>query len=243
MTGEAITWPAGIRPLPNYDWSEIGQQLDAQGWAVLEDLVAPATCDTWSRMYANEPLFRKRVVMARYGYGQGEYQYFNYPLPDAVASLRAAFYPYLAPVANQWYEKLKLAPRFPRLHQDFLDRCHQAGQTRPTPLMLRYTAGDFNCLHQDLYGEHLFPLQVVFLLSQPGVDFSGGEFVMTQQRARRQSTAEVLPLKKGSAAIFCVRERPIMGAKNYVKVTMRHGVSRLRSGQRTTMGIIFHDAA
>jgi hypothetical protein len=225
------------------DWEHVAGQLNTAGWALIEDLLTPEMCDTWSALYDRDDLFRKKVVMARHGYGQGEYKYFSYPLPETVTALRGSLYPHLAPIANDWYEKMRLEPRFPERHEDFIARCHAAGQTRPTPLMLRYGENDFNCLHQDLYGEHVFPLQVVFLLSEPGEDFTGGEFVLTEQRPRKQSRAEVVPLCKGSAAIFSVRHRPVQSTRGYARVSLRHGVSRIRSGSRTTAGIIFHDAS
>jgi hypothetical protein len=193
-------------------------------------------------LYEDDRRFRSRVVMARHGFGRGEYKYFAYPLPDPVAQLRAALYPRLQPVANRWNESMGIDQRFPDDHQDFLARCRAAGQTRPTPLLLQYGEGDFNCLHQDLYGEHVFPLQVAFLLSEPGLDFTGGEFVLTEQRPRMQSRPEVVTLAKGDAVIFAVRHRPVRGARGFYRVNLRHGVSRIRSGRRHTLGVIFHDA-
>ena len=209
---------------------------------MLDRILAPADCQALIALYADEARFRKRVVMAQHGFGRGEYQYLCYPLPSRVAELRAALYPPLAEIANGWNEALKSAVRFPPRHPGFLKRCHEAGQTRPTPLLLRYDEGDYNCLHQDLYGEHAFPLQVAFLLSRPGADFTGGEFVLTEQRPRMQSRAEVVPLAQGDAVIFAVNERPVRGTKGYYRVKMRHGVSILRHGSRFTLGIIFHDA-
>jgi hypothetical protein len=225
------------------DWDSVAAALDAQGVATLGAILTPAECQALVRLYESPALFRSRVVMARHGYGRGEYQYFARPLPDAVQALRSALYPRLAPVANRWNEAMGLAVRYPAAHAEFLDRCHAAGQVKPTPLLLRYGPGDYNCLHQDLYGEHVFPLQVVVLLSEPGADFTGGEFVLTEQRPRMQSRAEVVPLAQGEAAVFAVAQRPVQGSRGSYRVTMRHGVSRLRTGQRHTLGIIFHDAA
>ena len=225
------------------DWTRIGAELDEAGVARLGPLLDPAECRALAGLYDEEGRFRSRVVMARHGFGRGEYQYFAHPLPDAVARLRAALWPGLVPIANRWQEAMGLAPRFPAEHAAFLARCHAAGQARPTPLLLRYGPGDYNCLHQDLYGEHVFPLQVVVLLSAPGADFTGGEFVLTEQRPRMQSRAEVVPLAQGEAAVFAVHHRPVRGGRGVYRVMMRHGVSRVRSGQRHTLGIIFHDAA
>ena len=217
--------------------------LDTRGYTVVERLITPAQCDALAGMYAAEDRFRSRVVMARHGFGQGEYKYFRYPLPDLLAGLRTTMYPRLAPIANRWNAALGLKARFPEKHAQFLRRCHAAGQRRPTPLLLQYRAGDYNCLHQDLYGEHVFPLQLTILLSEPGKDFSGGEFVMTEQRPRMQSRAEVVPLGKGDAVVFAVHHRPVQGTRGVYRVNLRHGVSRVRSGRRHTAGIIFHDAA
>jgi len=224
------------------DWQRIAADLNAHGCAVVPALLAPGECKSIEKLYAAENLFRSRVVMARHGYGRGEYQYFAYPLPELVATLRTALYPGLAAIANAWNAKLNVDTRYPENHADYLARCHRAGQTRPTPLILKYAAGDYNCLHQDLYGEHLFPLQVAFLLSAPERDFTGGEFVLTEQRPRMQSRAEVVPLTQGDGVIFPVRHRPVQGTRGIYRVAMRHGVSRLRSGHRHTLGIIFHDA-
>ncbi|HZF31495.1 MAG TPA: 2OG-Fe(II) oxygenase [Gammaproteobacteria bacterium] len=224
------------------DWARIAVDLDEGGWGPLSGLLTPAECDTLAGLYANERMFRSRVVMARHGYGRGEYQYFAYPLPALVAELRAALYARLAPIANHWSELLASDVRYPAAHEEFIERCHRAGQTRPTPLVLRYGPGDYNCLHQDLYGEHVFPLQAVLLLSAPNQDFVGGEFVLTEQRPRMQSRVEVVPLAKGDGAIFAVSQRPRSGTRGYHRVTMRHGASRIRSGRRFTAGVIFHDA-
>jgi hypothetical protein len=210
---------------------------------VLERVLSPKECRALASLYEREDLFRSRIVMARHGFGRGEYQYFRYPLPDPVGGLRTAFYARLAPIANRWNGALRVEERYPAEHAEFLARCHQAGQRRPTPLLLRYQEGDYNCLHQDLYGEHVFPLQVAVLLSEPGTDFTGGEFVMTEQRPRMQSRAEVVLLRQGDAVVFTVRDRPIQGTRGIYRVNLRHGVSRIRSGLRHTVGIIFHDAA
>lgn len=228
--------------LAHVDWRAAEQELDARGAAVLQGLLHADECAALAALYADSERFRSKVVMARHGYGRGEYQYFRYPLPPLIESLRTALYPCLAPIANRWNATLNLDPRYPDAHAEFLERCHAAGQVRPTPLLLRYGADDYNCLHQDLYGEHVFPLQVAILLSRPGEDFSGGEFVLTEQRPRMQSRAEVVPLTQGDAVIFAVHQRPVQGSRGSYRVNQRHGVSRLRSGQRYTAGIIFHDA-
>lgn len=224
------------------DWSRLAAGLDAYGCAVMGPLLTPAECASLAASYERENLFRSRVIMARHGFGRGEYQYFGYPLPAAVAELRAAFYPRLAAIAGRWNEAMGIRTRYPDDLDSFLARCHEARQGKPTPLLLRYGPGDYNCLHQDLYGEHVFPLQMTFLLSEPGVDFTGGEFVLTEQRPRMQSRPEVVALRQGEAVIFAVNQRPARGSRGIYRVTMRHGVSRLRSGQRYTLGIIFHDA-
>ena len=224
------------------DWARIGTELDAQGCATTGALLSPDECVAISSRYQDDALYRSRVVMARHGFGRGEYKYFAYPLPDAVASLRAALYPQLAAIANRWNEQLGESQRFPPEHAAYLKRCHAAGQARPTPLLLQYAAGDYNCLHQDVYGELVFPLQVAFLLSRPDKDFSGGEFVLTEQRPRMQSRTEVVPLAQGEGVVFPVHHRPVQGTRGVYRVNMRHGVSRLRSGRRHTLGVIFHDA-
>ncbi|MCL2430308.1 MAG: 2OG-Fe(II) oxygenase [Alphaproteobacteria bacterium] len=224
------------------DWREVARQLNDVGYAVVPDLLAPGACRELAACYDEEARFRSRVVMARHNFGRGEYKYFAYPLPAPVAALRAALYPPLAAIANDWHEALGLPIRFPQQHGEFLKRCHDAGQARPTPLLLRYGAGDYNCLHQDLYGEQVFPIQATVLLSEPGRDFSGGEFVLTELRPRMQSRAEVVPLGEGDAVFFAVSQRPVRGARGPYRVTMRHGVSRVRSGHRMTLGLIFHDA-
>jgi uncharacterized protein len=225
------------------DWSAVARSLDGYGFASLGTLLSAAACAGLSALYDDGSRFRSTVVMARHGFGSGEYKYFGYPLPPIIATLRPTLYRALAPMANRWHEAMGLATRFPAAHADFLKRCQEAGQSRPTPLLLRYRAGDYNCLHQDLYGEHVFPLQVVILLSEPGKDFTGGELVLTEQRPRMQSRAEVVPLQRGELAVFAVQHRPVAGTRGTYRVNMRHGVSRLRSGQRYTAGIIFHDAA
>ena len=224
------------------DGPALACELDAWGCALLPGLLRPAECTALVALYDDDRRFRSRVVMERHGYGRGEYRYFAAPLPAPVEALRTAFYPLLAPIANRWHAALGLAPSFPDRHADFLARCHAAGQTRPTPLLLRYGEGDYNCLHQDLYGEHVFPLQVTVLLSVPGRDFTGGEFVLVEQRPRRQSRVEVVPLGLGEGVIFPVHHRPVAGTRGTYRVIMRHGVSRLRAGHRMTLGIIFHDA-
>jgi hypothetical protein len=224
------------------DWDRVSRDLDGYGCAVLERLLPAAECRALAELYQDEAMFRSRVVMARHGFGRGEYQYFRYPLPEPIAELRGAVYAQLAPIANRWNETMGLDQRYPAEHADYLARCHAGGQRKPTPLLLRYEAGDFNCLHQDLYGEHVFPLQVVLLLSQPGRDFEGGEFVMTEQRPRMQSRAEVVPLRQGDGVVFAVHHRPVRGTRGTYRVNLRHGVSRIRSGRRHTVGIIFHDA-
>jgi hypothetical protein len=228
--------------IASLDWRRIAAGLDSDGNAVISGLIAPADCAGLAALYDDDARFRSRVLMARHGFGSGEYKYLAYPLPDLVAGLRAALYPALASVANRWYEALGVAARFPADHADYLERCRAAGQAKPTPLLLRYGAGDYNCLHQDVYGEELFPLQATVLLSQPGAEFTGGEFVLTEQRPRRQSRVEVVPLAQGDAVIFAVRDRPIAGALGTYRGKLRHGVSRIRSGRRVTLGIIFHDA-
>ena len=224
------------------DWAGIAAQLDSYGCATTGRLLTLEQCTSLAESYASDALFRSRVVMARHGFGRGEYKYFDYPLPELVAALRAALYPPLADIANRWNEALGVGVRFPRDHATYLARCHKAGQTKPTPLLLTYGIGDYNCLHQDLYGEHVFPLQVAFLLSRPGEDFTGGEFVLTEQRPRMQSRAEIVPLRQGEGVIFPVHHRPVQGTRGTYRVNMRHGVSRLRAGRRHTLGIIFHDA-
>jgi hypothetical protein len=226
------------------DWSAIACALDAQGYAVTGplSLLTPDECQSLAESYAIDALFRSRVVMGRHGFGRGEYKYFAHPLPDVVMVLRTTLYPHLAEIANRWNEAMGIAVRYPKDHQSFLERCHKAGQIKPTPLLLQYGPGDYNCLHQDLYGEHVFPLQATVLLSNPETDFAGGEFVLTEQRPRMQSRAEVVPLRQGEVVIFPVHHRPVQGTRGIYRVNMRHGVSRIRDGHRHTLGIIFHDA-
>ena len=225
------------------DGATIGDSLDARGFAVIERLIPPDQCAAVAAMYPDDAPFRSHIHMARHGFGRGEYKYFAYPLPARIAALRTALYPPLAEIANRWNDALGIDIRFPADHATFLDRCHAAGQTRPTPLLLQYGPGDYNCLHQDLYGEHVFPLQVAILLAEPGRDFSGGEFVLTEQRPRMQSRASVVPLRQGDAVVFAVHHRPVRGTRGTYRVNLRHGVSEILSGQRHTLGIIFHDAA
>ncbi|RIJ09833.1 proline hydroxylase [Pseudomonas sp. 91RF] len=229
-------------PLDTLDWVALEQQLDQDGCTVIRSLLRPETCERLSALYPQNEPFRSQVIMARHGFGRGEYKYLRYPLPPLVERLRSTLYPRLVPLANRWHERMGLPQRFPPLHSEFLARCHAAGQLRPTPLLLQYGPQDYNCLHQDLYGEHVFPLQVAILLSEPGEDFSGGEFVLTEQRPRMQSRPLVMDLRKGDALIFAVNQRPVKGARGDYRVTLRHGVSRLHSGKRHTLGIIFHDA-
>jgi hypothetical protein len=224
------------------DWNVMGNELDAHGCAVTPQLLTPDECEELAGLYPSDAPFRSRVIMARHGFGRGEYKYFAYPLPDPIAELRTALYPPLAAIANRWNEAMGIDARYPAGHRAYLDRCHKAGQPKPTPLLLQYGPGDYNCLHQDLYGEHVFPLQVTVLLSRPGADFHGGEFVLTEQRPRMQSRAEVVPLAQGQAVIFPVHHRPVQGTRGVYRVNMRHGVSRLRDGRRHTLGVIFHDA-
>ena len=224
------------------EWPEVEADLDAQGAAVIKGLLAPVDCHELSSLYQRDDIFRARVVMARHGFGRGEYRYFDYPLPPLIGVLRESLYAHLAPVANRWYDAMGMTARFPDRHSDFIDRCHAAGQEKPTPLLLQYAAGDYNCLHQDLYGEHVFPLQVAVLLEEPGRDFRGGEFVLVEQRPRMQTRAQVVDLRQGDAVVFAVHHRPVRGTRGFYRVNMRHGVSEMRAGHRHTLGIIFHDA-
>jgi hypothetical protein len=245
--------PTEIRPIPPpagipgrvgaVDWEQVARDLDVLGSAVIEKLVTPEECVALARLYPQDEIFRSRIVMERHGFGRGEYKYFNYPLPGIISELRTSIYPRLAPIANRWNEAMRMDARYPPQHADFIKRCHDAGQLRPTPLLLQYETGDYNCLHQDVYGEQLFPIQVAILLSEPGRDFTGGEFVLTEQRPRMQSRAEVVPLRQGDAIAFAVHHRPVQGTRGVYRANLRHGVSRLRSGRRHTAGIIFHDAA
>ena len=241
-TGIRLVSEEPFKPDVQAGWDQVALALNEQGSAVLEKLLAPKECERLAARYASEDGFRSRVVMSRHGFGRGEYKYFAYPLPEPIAGLRRALYPPLAAIANDWNARMGIATRYPTSHEDFLARCHEAGQPRPTPLLLQYGPGDYNCLHQDLYGDLAFPLQVTILLSEPGRDFTGGEFVITEQRPRMQSRAEVVPLQQGEGVIFPVHHRPVEGTRGIYRVNMRHGVSRLRSGERFTLGVIFHDA-
>lgn len=224
------------------DWQQVLQELDEQGNAKLDQLLTADECRELSGLYQRDDSFRSTVVMQRHGFGRGEYRYFKYPLPGIVASLRTAVYLLLVPLANRWNEAMRIPVRYPEEHKDYIERCHEAGQDRPTPLLLRYGTSDYNCLHQDLYGEQVFPLQLTVLLSEPNKDFTGGEFVMTEQRPRMQSRPIVVSLRQGDAVVFAVRNRPVQGSKSVYRVNLRHGVSRIRSGQRYALGVIFHDA-
>ena len=228
--------------LSAYDWPQLETELNARGNALLPGLLRPEECRALIDRYEEEGRFRRRVVMQRHGFGQGEYRYFDYPLPDPLTTLRPGLYERLAPLANQWSQRLGFEHRYPLAHGDFIDQCHRAGQTKPTPLLLKYGRDDYNCLHQDLYGPLAFPLQLTVMLSQPGEAFSGGEFTLVEQRPRRQSRPEVVSLQRGDAVVFAGRHRPVTGQRGDYRVTLRHGVSRVRSGERFTLGIIFHDA-
>ena len=234
--------PNAAARVNSLDWQRTSQELDSQGSIVLERLISVDRCQALAAMYPKDELFRSRVVMGRHGFGRGEYKYFNCPLPDIIAELRTGLYARLALVANRWNAAMGSEIRYPEKHAEFLERCHSAGQVRPTPLLLQYGEGDYNCLHQDLYGEHVFPIQVAILLSEPSRDFTGGEFVLTEQRPRMQSRPEVVPLRQGDAVAFAVHHRPVRGTRGFYRVNLRHGVSRLRAGRRHTLGIIFHDA-
>lgn len=225
-----------------YDWASVSAHLDAHGWAMLPKLLTPSEAAVVAGFFNDDSRFRSHIIMARHGFGRGEYKYFTYPLPDKVADLRTALYARLVPIANRWNESMGIDVRYPDAHADFIERCHKAGQMRPTPLLLQYGEGDFNALHQDVYGEHVFPLQAAILLAEPQKDFTGGEFVLTEQRPRMQSRAEVVPLDRGDGVVWAVRSRPVQGTRGTYRVNMRHGVSRLRSGHRHTLGVIFHDA-
>jgi hypothetical protein len=231
-----------VERIDEFNWQKIGRDLDQQGNAVMEQLLSPQECRTIARLHPDDDVFRSRVVMGRHGFGRGEYKYFKYPLPGLLSELRTQVYPYLVPVADRWNEAMKIDVRYPEKHADFVERCHKAGQTRPTPLLLQYGVDDYNCLHQDPYGEHVLPLQVAILLSDPGADFTGGEFVMTEQRPRMQSRPMVVPLRQGDWVVFAVHNRPAHGTRGTYRVNLRHGVSRVRSGRRHAVGVIFHDA-
>ena len=229
--------------IESLDWQAAGSALDERGWAILPGLLGADSCRVAESAWHEEGRFRSRVVMARHGFGQGEYRYFGYPLPEPAARLRSALYPPLALIANRWQSALGRPEIFPEAHEEYLARCRAAGQARPTPLLLRYGPGDYNCLHQDLYGAEAFPLQVAILLSRPGADFDGGEFILAEQRPRRQSRATVVPLGQGDAVVFAVSERPVRGSRGWYRTRMKHGVSTIRSGERFTLGLIFHDSA
>ena len=241
-TARDLNSPDAAARVEAIDWEGVEGELDAQGCAVLKGLISAEECTALAALYPDDRHFRSRIVMSRHGFGRGEYKYLSYPLPDLIAALRPALYAGLQRIANRWNEAMGIDIRYPERHEAFLKRCHDAGQSRPTPLLLRYESGDYNCLHQDVYGEHVFPLQVAILLSEPGRDFSGGEFVLTEQRPRMQSRAEVVPLRQGDAVAFAVHHRPVQGTRGVYRVNLRHGVSRLRSGYRYTAGVIFHDA-
>ncbi len=228
--------------LDDIKWEQVSRDLDAEGNALIENVLSAAECDQIRELYEDENLFRSRIVMERHGFGRGEYRYFRYPLPDLITTMRTSLYPQLATIANRWNKTMGIDMSFPATHAEYIQRCHHAGQDKPTPLLLKYGPGDYNCLHQDLYGEHIFPLQIAVLLSEPQIDFTGGEFVLTEQRPRMQSRPLVVPLRKGDGVVFAVQHRPVQGKKSTYRVNLRHGVSRLRSGSRHTLGIIFHDA-
>ena len=233
---------AAVAQVDAIDWASVETALDARGCAVVPALLPPAECRALAALYDAPSLYRSRVVMNRHGFGQGEYKYFAYPLPMLIAALRSALYPHLVSIANRWNQAMAIDVRYPKTHEAFIERCHAAGQQRPTPLILQYRKDDYNCLHQHLYGEHMFPIQVAILLSQPGADFTGGEFVLTEQRPRMQSRVQVVALEQGDAVVFAVSHRPVQGTRGPYRVNMRHGVSHVRSGKRHTVGIIFHDA-
>ena len=239
-----ISIPAhyAVSRIEQLDWEQVSQDLDSRGSAILDRILSVDECKSMVELYSQDDLFRSHVVMSRHGFGRGEYKYFSYPLPEIISELRKAIYSRLAPVANRWNSAMGIDVRYPEDHAEFIERCHHAGQIRPTPLLLQYGEGDYNCLHQDIYGEHVFPIQMAILLSDPAKDFTGGEFVLTEQRPRMQSRAEVIPLRQGDAVAFAVHHRPVRGTRGNYRVNMRHGVSRLRSGNRHTVGIIFHDA-
>jgi hypothetical protein len=242
LANSAVSSASAVERIEELDWQRISQELDAQGCAILEGVLNREECRVLSELYPKDGHFRSRVVMGRHGFGRGEYKYFSYPLPAIVEGLRTVIYPRLAPIANRWNTSMGTEVRYPEMHADFVRRCHDSGQVRPTPLLLQYGEGDYNCLHQDLYGEHVFPIQVAVLLSEPGEEFMGGEFVLTEQRPGMQSRPEVVPLRRGDAVAFAVHHRPVQGTRGTYRVNLRHGVSRLRSGNRRTLGIIFHDA-
>ena len=241
-----MSTPAAIKTIEErveaVPWKEVSRDLDMEGNAIIKSILSPDECDAVRALYQSEKIFRSQVVMERHGFGRGEYRYFSYPLPELITAMRTSLYPHLVPIANHWNEAMRINVRYPATHADYIQRCHRAGQDKPTPLILKYGIDDYNCLHQDLYGEHIFPLQIAVLLSEPDRDFTGGEFVMTEQRPRMQSRPMVVPLRKGDGVVFAVHHRPVPGKKSIYRVNLRHGVSRLRSGSRYTLGIIFHDA-
>lgn len=234
--------PSITQRISALDWPRVITSLDANAFGIMKSVLTQKDCATLAEIYDVDERFRSRIVMARHNFGRGEYKYFSYPLPEMIEGLRTSLYPRLVDIANRWNETMGIGVRYPKRHSAFVDRCHRAGQTKPTPLLLSYGTDDYNCLHQDLYGEHVFPLQAAFMLSKPGGDFTGGEFILTEQRPRMQSRAEVVPLDQGDGVIFPVRQRPVRGTRGSYRVTLRHGVSRVRSGSRRTLGIIFHDA-
>ena len=238
----AKTSDGALGRVEKFDWRQISNQLDERGYGLLQGVLTSEECDELAALYSDDQRFRSRIVMERFSFGRGEYKYFHYPLPDIISELRPALYSRLQPIANHWNQVMGIDVQYPKEHSQFIHRCHKAGQLKPTPLLLQYGPGDFNCLHQDLYGEHVFPMQVTVLLSQPGRDFTGGEFLLVEQRPRMQSRAEVVTLTQGDAVAFAVHHRPVRGKRGYYRANLRHGVSRLRSGQRYTLGIIFHDA-
>jgi uncharacterized protein len=232
-----------MQRIEQLDWERVAQELDREGHSLIEQVLSPDECRNVANLYSHDELFRSRIVMARHGFGRGEYKYFHYPLPPLIAELRTAAYAHLVPIANRWNAAMGISEQYPETHAEYLKICHGAGQDRPTPLLLQYAAGDYNCLHQDLYGEHVFPLQFAILLSEPSHDFTGGEFVLSEQRPRMQSRPMVVPLRQGDGVVFAVHHRPVKGSRGVYRVTLRHGVSQVRSGNRYTLGIIFHDAA
>src|SRR5438045_1580838 len=234
--------PNAVARVERLNWQHISEQLDSYGSAVLERILVPRECRAVADLYSQDEIFRSRVVMARHGFGRGEYKYFNYPLPKIIGELRSALYPRLVPIANRWNAAMSIETRYPENHSEFIARCHKVGQAKPTPLLLQYQAGDYNCFHQDIYGEHVFPIQIAILLSEPSKDFTGGEFVLAEQRPRMQSRPEVVSLRQGAGVAFAVHHLSVQGTRGFYRVNLRHGLSRIRSGRRYTLGIIFHDA-
>lgn len=242
LEAEPAAAPARVSTWDEVNWRIVEESLTKEGFAVLPQLLSREECRRVANLYSEEQRFRSRIVMERYAFGRGEYKYFSYPLPDVVAHLRTTLYQQLGPIANRWHTALKISERFPDTHQAFKQICHEAGQQRPTPLLLRYRENDYCCLHQDLYGEHVFPFQVVFLLDEPGLDFEGGELLLTESDPKKTGRAEVVPLRQGQAVVFAVNSRPVRSARGFYRASLRHGVSRLQRGERHTLGIIFHDA-